>query len=314
MARSLCFIFILSACSIIEDSDITSRDELDNISLKSVEITVEGTTAATLKANTTSVTHTEIAVPNGILDRQVWMDWPVLNSKIKVRSGVTKAFKTYTSFLEGGKPYTFYLFDSDSTILELYRFRYDSKGRLSLIVTLAPYVEGAPATTRDSMVYNNPGNASEITSIIRNSSDATKVGTFTINGGSTVGEMFTFTFRSNTYSMACQGNGCGPQWGGNHHVSPGGTSGFPTGVMNVSLGRGEFYLQDVNKDVSSVYCNNQCRQGKDTYYLHPLFLFKDQFEMGEPLLYFYMVDWWQPISTDEATTNEKVTFSFEYDL
>jgi hypothetical protein len=122
-----------------------------------------------------------------------------------------------------------------------------------------------------------------------------------------------FYFQGTTYSKSCEGSGCGPFWGGDYYSSPNSGDGFPYGVMNLVVLPGQYYIQDINKDVSK-FCNNQCSQGNDTYYLHPLMVLKDQFNSGDVLLFMYMVDWWQPLSQVESTSDEKVTFTFEYDL
>ena len=308
------FQFLFLACTIIEDSDITTQDELDNLSLKSVQIEqATGAVANKLTATTTSESKENIVVPGGVITKFLWMDWPALTAKVKLKSGYTQKFKSYISYLKDGKPYTFYLFDSDSVVLELYRFRYDGQGRLNLIMTHAPYIEGGPPTTKDSLIYNISGNPKELSSIIRKSNDASKAGTFMLSSGSTFSSWFAFDFQGITYSMACQGNGCGPYWGGGYFKGPS-NNGFPQGVMNWDLTSGKYSIQDVNQGISSNFCQGQCKQSIDTYYLHPLMIFKDQFELGETLLFFYSVDWWQPVAVEESTSNESVTFSYKYDL
>ena len=137
MVRLLSFViaaFVFS-CTIIEDGDITSQEEFDNLKLESIVVEQQASGGAnTLTARVTSDKAVNIPVAGGVVKRQIYMDWPALgaNSKLKVKTGITTTFRSYASFLGSGKPWNFYLFSSgpDSTILELYSFRYNSSGRL----------------------------------------------------------------------------------------------------------------------------------------------------------------------------------------
>src|SRR5688572_1145404 len=112
MVRLLSFIlaaFIFS-CTIIEDGDITSQEELDDLQYVSVDIkqeTPSGT--STLTARVTSEREINVTVAAGKLIRALYMEWPALgaNSKLKLKGGTTTAVRSYTSFLESGKPWTF---------------------------------------------------------------------------------------------------------------------------------------------------------------------------------------------------------------
>ena len=306
--------FLLFACTLIEDRDITSQEELEKITLKFVEMKIETNAGVNnIKATVTSVDYSEIIVPDGTITKQVWMNWPALTSKLKLKNGSSSSFKSYTSYLQTGKPRNYYLIDSNSDTLEFYRFRYDASGRLNQIITFAPFVSGGPATSRDTIIYSNANNSSEVTSIIRRSSDPAKAGTFTIQSGSFF-NLQGFNFQGIAYNKSCQGNGCGPYWGGDYYSSPNSGDGFPYGVMNLVISQGLFYLQDINQNISAAYCQSKCAQGNDIYYLHPLMILKDQFEYGDNLFFMYMVDWWQPFSQVESTSDEKVTFTFKYDL
>jgi hypothetical protein len=332
MVRLLSFVlgaFIFS-CTIIEDSDITSQLELDNLRFTSIEMKIgksSGTTTATATVTVDSAVN--ISVVGGILNRTLWMDWPALGDKLKLKGGFSGEFKSYTSYLESGKPWTFYLFDSDTTILEVYNFRYDGMGRLSNIITRVPYVQGGPATSNDTLIYGSQNNLAEITSIIRRSSGTSQSFNLASTGGSIFSSGWSFDFQGNTYSKACQGSGCQAYYGGNYSVGPtigGQQIGQPTGVLNIT----DFYnegliIQDRNHSLDQYGCMS-CVRSIDTFYFHPLMLLKDQlvfndlsypghrFRLGDILLFIYMVDWWRPVSAQETTKDETVTFSFRYDL
>lgn len=317
MVRLLSFIlfaFIFS-CTIIEDSDITSQEELDNLKLESIEIeqqTNGGTSTSTAKV--TSDVAINISVPGGVIKRQVFMDWPALgtNSKLKLKSGITTAFKSYYSLLESRKPWTFYLFSADSTILELYSFRYNSSGQLASVITRAPYVAGAPATSRDTLIYKTDG---QLLSITRNYPANGTTATFTnVNSHTSSNSYFLneYEFQGIKYQKRCQGgNGC-PNWGGNYHAL---SNGSPVGVMNLTTFQREYLnLEDVNSITQTCQNNSPCSFWIDTFYLHPLLILKDQFDHGNDLLLIYMIDWWKHTTTQPSTNNEKVTFTFKYDL
>lgn len=310
MIRFLSFIFIafIFSCSIIEESDITSQKEFDDLRFTSIGIkqeTSSGSQTVTARVTTDSVVN--IPVPGGTITRTVWMDWPALgSSKLKLKSGFTGAFKSYTSFLASGKPYTFYLFDSDTTLFELYRFRYDASGRLNKIVTFAPAIDGQPATSNDTLIYDTSGN---LTRIDRRSSVISKIGTFTFEfqtGSFNNGTIFKSTFQGrayrnyygNSYYSYLSGNG-----GGGPDTNDGALDWMEIQKQSLSLIDRNF----VNDDC-------QCRKWIDTFYFHPVMILKDQFELGNELLFIYMVDWWQPISSVELEKDEKVTFIFKYDL
>ena len=318
MVRLLSFIFFafVFSCTIIEDSDITSQKELDKLQFVSIEIKQETSSGtSTAVASVTSKREVNITVPAGKLTRQVWMDWPALSGKkLLLKSGVTTAFKSYTSFLESGKPWTFYLFSADSTILELYSFRYNASGRLSNIISRVPYVLNGPATSNDTLIYKTSG---ELTSITRKYPATSTTTTFTNLNYRTSDNSFKliqFNFQGMQYEVPCSGGGCGPQWGGNYHVSPVST-GFPAGVMNLATFPREYLsLQDFNNINQNNCGSTGCNAWIDTFYLHPLMMLKDQLNAGDDLLFIYMVDWWKPTTTQQSTNNEKVTFSFKYGL
>jgi hypothetical protein len=325
---SLLLCSIILSCSIIEDSDITSKEEFDNLRFKSVSIKQETSQGNnSMIANVTSRSEVSIPTPNGLITETFYMDWPALTGKLKLKGGYTASFKTYTSFLGTGKPYTFSIFDSDSVLLELYRFRYDASGRLVQIITNVPFVEGGPPTSNDTLYYGNANNMMELTSIVRRSSDPSKAGTFTLasTGGSIFSTGWSFDFKGTRYSKACQGNGCGEYYGGNYHIRPS-NGGQPFGLLNVTDSQRAFVnIEDNNKPLDNYGCSN-CIRYSDTFYFHPLMILKDQLvftsdnlqggnaRIGDVLFFIYMVDWWNPISAQETSNNEKIVFEFKYDL
>jgi hypothetical protein len=324
MARITFFVFlIVTSCTIIEDSDITSKEELAQLKLKSVDIvqeTASGTT--TLAAKVTTDEEVSIPVPNGVITRTVWMDWPAFgNKKLKLKGGYTGAIKTYVSYLSNGLPYTFSIYDKDTTVLlELYRFRYSSNGKLSNILTNVPYVEGGAVTSRDTLIYANSSHPTELTSIIRNPKSTPITFALVSSGGSVYSNSWTFDFQGNRYAKNCQQPDCGGTWGGNYDVFPT-SNGFPTGVMNLSSFEKDYLsIEDFNTIDQNFCGGSTCSAWIDTFYFHPLmvlkddFVFADQADWGEMLLFIYMVDWWKPTGGQVSTTNEKVMLNFNYEF
>lgn len=322
MVRLFSFIFFtfIFSCTIIEDSDVTSQEELDNLKLLSIDIEQQASGGtSTSVAKVTSDKAVNIPVAGGIVKRQIWMDWPALgaNSKLKVKSGTTTTFRSYASFLDGGKPWTFYLFSSgpDSTIIELYSFRYNSSGRLASVTTRAPYVNGGPATTYDTLIYNNGGQLLQSGGFTRRYPATNTTATFTSLYYNTSDNSFYlsgYDFQGIQYARSCNGNGCGSNWGGNYQAI---TNGFPVGVMNLTTFQREYLsVQDVNKITQSCQNGSACNAWIDTFYLHPLLILKDQFDHGDDLLRIYTIDWWKHTTSTLSTTNENVTISFNYDI
>lgn len=326
MVRLLSFVFFafVFSCTIIEDGDITSQEELDNLNIKSIEIkqeTESGNTTSTATVTSIANVSIPVSVPpfNGTITKQVYMDWPALSapSKLKLKSGDVTSFQSRTSYLSSGQPYTFYLFHlsgNDTVIFELYRFRYDANSRLSTIITNAPYVEGGAPTSRDTLIYDTEG---KLNSITRNyPATSTSVTIKDLFYHTTSNDTYTldqFTFQGLKYEKPCSGNGCGPQWGGNCHVSPT-SNNFPTGVMNLGAFQREYLsMEDRNHSLDQWGCGT-CVRYLDTFYFHPLMIVKDQLTAGDDLLFIYMVDWWQPTATVQSASNEKVTFTFQYEL
>jgi hypothetical protein len=321
MVRLLSFVvaaFIFS-CTIIEDGDITSQEELDNLKLLSIDIEQQATGGTTTsKSTVTKDVSVNIVAPGGTVKRQIWMDWPALgaNSKLKVKSGTTAAFKSYTSLLEGGKPYTFYLFSvtgTDTTILEQYSFRYNSSGRLASVITRVPFVNGGPATSRDTLIYKTNG---ELLSVTRNFPATATAAMFTnflyqTSGNSS--KLSQYDFQGLRYQARCEGSGC-PYWGGNFHVAPT-SNGFPSGVINLSSTKKAILsIQDFN-NIDQSFCGGQtCSAWIDTFYVHPLLILKDQISDGDDYLFLFMVDWWKPSTALPSTSNEKVILTFNYEI
>jgi hypothetical protein len=326
MTRLLAFVFFsfLLSCTIIEDSDITSQEELDNLKLLSIDLEQQTSGGTSTSAARVTLDKAVNISNNGVtIKRQIWMDWPALgaNSKLKLKSGITTTFRSYASFLEGGKPWTFYLFSNgpDSTIYELYNFRYNSSGRLASVTTRVPYVNGGQATTYDTLIYDNGGRLLNSGGFTRRYPATNTTATFTnlyYNTSDNSYYLGSYDFQGIQYKKPCQGNGCNEStWGGNYHALSL-SNNFPVGVMNLTTFQKEYVsIQDVNNITQTCQNGSTCPFWIDTFYLHPLLIYKDQFDHGNDLLHIYMIDWWKyTTTTPSTTTNEKVIISFKYDI
>ena len=310
MVRLFSFIFfiLIFSCSIIEDSDITSKGELDNLKLKSIEIKQSlGSGTTTSLAIVTSIVAVDNPVTNGRVTKQVWMSWPVLGSnKLRFRSGFNEPSILLTSFLETGDVYNVVLYDEDTVVQELYRFRYDEDGRLSKIITFIPELYADLPASNDTLIYDTGG---RLVTVERRSDYSANAGNFTWTNDGMIDQ---FTFKSTNYYKACQGSGCGPWFGGNYHAIPV-SGGQPLGILNLTDSERQYFRIDDKNDVDTNQCGN-CATWADTIYFHPLFLFQDDVQLGSTLLFLYLVDWWKPSTGQPSGNNEKVTFSFRYDL
>jgi hypothetical protein len=127
---------LLLSCTILEDTDVTSLDELRKLKLKSIQITETINGAAILQ--TAFVTEEDIneTLPNGaILTKRKTIAWPAFTNAIfQFRSGVTSDITLVAEYLTSGR-IKFWRVKSGGTEYETYEFQYDGSGFLNLLKT-----------------------------------------------------------------------------------------------------------------------------------------------------------------------------------
>lgn len=321
------FFLVAFSCTIIQDNDITSADQLSKLKWQGVEIKQEtskgnSSTAATLLYDS-AVNLIDTSTGAKITRRMRFSLAPLGNLKMKLRSETTAKTELYVSYKEGNQPYTVGIYSGDS-VVEIYRFRYNSTSstaKLNKIITILNPVDGLPETlrTNDTLIFDNSG---KLASITRRSPDATKTGTITLEYLSSPSpglSKITWDPTSSTVNSTYQ------QFQQNQNSCPNGTYTNECGAFSISVTcppsgscpspQVNFLFNNTNALLSQGVLMDYRRL--DTYYLHPVMLLKNQLTLGGDLFIIYMIDWWSaaPVtntSQNNNNNNDVVTFNFLY--
>jgi hypothetical protein len=304
------------ACNIIDESAITSQQEFDNLKIKSLKITQELSSGVQSVTATVADSVLNVTSANGKINKQVKINWPDVqaSSKLKFRCGETKNIAISNWYLENGRINSVLILASN-VIKEIYSFRYNTSGKL---INLYTEIRETTTTTitRDTLIYESNGSLT----ILRRSPDVAKRGTF-VNGNMD-GYNGSFSFQGFAYYNNRDNNSS------NYSVFNGTPSDGDSALgalIRTGYKGGHLSLNDINQ------CEEgSCENWVDTFYFHPLmFIYlKDQqvsgvfnnqpvqapVELDGTLFFFYMVDWWVPVSANTSTKNEIVTFTPGYDL
>ncbi len=317
--KSACSRFVvtvfLCSCSIIDDSDITTLEQFNKLSVSSIDIIqVTATKTLTSTIEITLDTSVTIATPNGTVTRYVEMALNnFISTKLKFASGTTSNKLVFTeNFLSDGRPFTFSI-RKDTTVLELYRFRYNDQKKINRInFFLGP----ERLVYSDSIIYNGSG---KISSIVRKAyEDGSKNGTMTIEYGpgspATITRTALGNYQFQQITGSCPDGGANYNCNGYMRSNTGGGGSSPqitlksTGVRQLE----EISIEDIRNN------GNGGGREPDVYYFHPLVLLKNNFSLGDDLAVIYLIDWWsvgaQSSSTNQPNKDERVTFKFNYEL
>lgn len=321
--KYLSVISILTAgsCTIIEDADITDAAEFEKIKLKSIVLN-QDTNKGKKSTNITLLYDSAVSVVDpgtgSVVVRKMMFNFQNPgNLKVKLSSGSTAELQLYISYLSGNKPYTTILYAKDSAI-EIYRFRYNTAGKVDRIITTINPVDNKPFVrhTRDSLIYTG----SNVTSIIRMSPDAALMANIAIGygGSGSTQSVSNFTYGAFNYNQI---NGNCPD-----DSDPNACTGYKIQFTGTGNGSDASYytikVSDDNNTISQLYLEDAKIQGGqisgrdyDTYYFHPLMILRDQVPQGQYLLVIYAIDWLLPgptLSQTNFTRNDFVTFDFVY--
>ncbi len=326
LAVLLCLLF---GCTIIQSSDITSLDQLNKLTVKSIDIT-ENLSTQSLTATATlvdSIMNAPVFIDinntiNGTVAKQTKITWPAVtsDSKLKFRSGVTTGIVIKNTYYQNGMPRHSFIY-GNNLLKEWYSFYYDINFNLTNVRSRI-FASPDTAVYRDSLIYNTSGFQSwYVSSIVRKSPyNPSKAGT--IN--------FTYSQYSPYVSLNGPVQYAGLQYNPSNQNCPNGTS-----IDNCF---GSSFIDNASPNSSSSYVINTSQVGNllnllsiadlkinnnggaprnyDTYYFHPLMLMRNLFSHGNFLLTIYMIDWWQPgqpvSGPTNFTKNETVTFNFNY--
>jgi hypothetical protein len=309
------FMLCCLSCTIIEDTDILTSDQLDDLKLTAIDIVQE--TSARNSSSTIRImkdSAMNLSTSNGTITRYVEMEMDGFTAgKLKFRSGVTGTITLYQSYLSDGRPHTFGIV-KNNVIVELHRYRYGTNNRLNVINF---FLGEDNLVYHDSMVYNSDGN---ISSMIREApGDPAMNVTITMEYGG--GNPVTVSrVRAGSLELQ-QSNGNCPNNSQQQNciayfrsiAGQGGNNGNMTVVIKNDHGislLNEVSIEDFRMD------NGNTGQESDAYFFHPLMINKQDLALGEDLMSIYMVDWWDPRSytTGSAIQHERVRFKYNYGL
>ncbi len=324
-ARSFIVLLVLFlGCSIIEDTDIQTQEQLDQLTFSGFQIdqTRSGSTAivATLIEDE-EVNQLDTAY-NKYVKRVKTFTAPEMSGKMKYRSGATGSNLTFqTTYLENDVPYTWRVFQGDS-LVEMYRFRYDENDSLFRIITVINPIDNLPPTvvTFDHINYTDQ----KISSIDRESEVAGLAGTFSnflLNyNGDQPPTISTFSFQNinvDGYPGNCSNGNYNCRAYNTHYT---GTSGFVPGIsvgiraVSTLGATAKVIVEDGGNGNSGGEC---CRE-PDDYYFHPLMVWQGSIQNGHLLLPIYLVDWVKPgeqLSNggNQSSISESITIQYLYD-
>lgn len=273
------------SCTIVEDTDIQNLDAFSKLKLKSFEINQinQNGESKVTKVGTTF---------NG--DGQLQqISWPLFNGdKFGFRSStITGPVTTSITYNSSGKVIVFDI-KSGNTSLEKYTFEYNAEGNLNKLISEGTF-SGNVISTTDLIEYSS-GKPSKI-----NRTTTTTVGSnaaieYNIMYNSNDGSVFTFgmtpttTNDGTTYEYIQTGVGDCPDNNSSHmtcnpYQLAGGSNQLTirhsyTGDKIAALIIGESY--------------NPGGKTPDKYSFHPLMILRSVINQSEPLMIFYMIDWW----------------------
>lgn len=303
---SFALVALFFSCSILNDSDISSYDELKNLKLKGITITQvlnSGTNTRGIPATDSTL---DITFPLGKLTKQTRMNWGSVetNSKFRFASGATSNISIVNRYFDNGNIRSSWVY-SGSTIRELYYFTYNPNGTIQ---TLARTLYTDPndltkkTTSYDTIFYDS--NSKFFGFAIRSSNEATKRGVFGIEPISTNPCEIVWVFRRSANAglgipaTEKEYDYCGPT---NFYIYPGGQSADFHSLGSDVLE--EVYMADRQTDSDKKCC-------ADRYYYHPILF------MPVDIRYkvMFAVDWWEEVTpTSPTPKTESVQFNFLYE-
>ena len=309
------------SCTIVKDSDITSLDEFKKLTLKSFNIdqTVNGATSsivATWKYDSVLNIVSKISGYHITLVRGFSL--PALGTKkVRFRSGVNTKTELKIYYRDDGLPITFWVLAGDS-LVESYRFFYNSAKQLAKVVTDIDPIDNKPETLRfKDSIYYAAGSTTTVQpqpgSFIRNSPlDQSLAGSYTFSScnqcsNPTVGSMSTNQGNMyNFYSGNCHGSSnvypysCGGVFKNTSSGGGGGNNGSAQIQFVSSI--------TFNRTLKTVFTSAQTT---DIIYFHPVMLLSDAISQGGLFFWVYSMDWYKNDGTS-FENSDQVTITYDY--
>lgn len=310
----LAILVLLISCSILEDSDITSYDELKDLKLNGITFTQILQTGTYTRGISAVDSVLNISIPSGKLTKQTRLNWGDVDvssktpSKFRFRSGATSNITIVNQYFDNGNLRSSWVYEG-STIRELYYFSYNSDGKIQALYRIL-YTDPNDLTKKtasyDSILYD-PGSGGKYYGFATRGSpdDPTKRGVFVAEPISTNPCDLVWVFkRSANTSLGIPAvdkeyDYCGPT---NFYIYPGGQSADFKSIGTDLLE--EVYIGDRFTDSDKKCCS-------DIYYYHPILFLPVALQYKN----MYAIDWWEEVTpTTPSNKNESVQFSFLYEL
>lgn len=288
---------IFWACSIVENSDITSEEELRKLKIQSITINQSLNSGNLVKTASVLDESVDFSTTLGQIKRRVRIAWPGVetNSKFKFHSGVTSNIEI--RFLFGSDGQIRYAYVSSGGVdYEVYSFGYDSSGKIKSIVTSISQNGVDFIKTNDQ--FDPPGSFFAI----RGSEDPLKRG---VLGGNpqyinecTFKELYRFNWNpvSETFGGTKQYNYCGRD---NFYIDPSGQTADFYVIGDILIE--QVYIGNSKTPADVVCCN-------DTYYFHPYLFIPVDYEYR----IMYAPDWWVESGESTPGKDESVQLKFVY--
>jgi hypothetical protein len=302
---------LLTSCTIIKDSDITSSSDFNKLKLKGFEI--NQTTNSGDQTNTAQITLNAQGKTEKI-------NWPALgNNKFNFRTSITTSATSLLTYNSTGNLITF---DTQvgSQSVERYDFLYNSMGQLIRLISSGTFANNVVSTS-DSLIYN----AQERLAKLERTTKSTT--------GANVKTTYSTTYQNDAlYSISLPIIGSSPF---TFNFDPG-TGYCPNNTSsnectrfreNYQASQGENASVLIKHNLSgSILSQVQFRNTRniseesDFYNFHPLMVLSSEIKQGRDLLAVYMIDWWLPgprqnsNSGNNSTNNKYLNFNFIYGL
>ncbi len=289
---------IMGACSIVEDTDITTEEALRSLKLQSITINQTLNSGNSVKTASVIDEAVDFSSALGQIKRRLRIAWPAVdaNSKFKFHSGVTSNIEILLLF--GSDTQIRYAYvNSGEKNYERYFFDYDASGKIKSIVSGIAQDAINFISTYDQ--FDPPGGFLSI----RSGADPMKRGVLGENplyvNDCTYKVLYRYNWNpvTETFGGTKQYNYCDKD---NFYIDPSGQSTVFYAIGDIVMD--QVYIGNRRTSSDGVCCN-------DTYYFHPyLFI---------PIDYRYRVmfapDWWVESDVFSPGKDESVQLKFAYD-
>jgi len=302
------FTVLFLSCTILEDTDVTTADELQKLKLTSIEITetLNGSTSTqTAKVTEEIINET---LPNGAtLTKRKTISWPSFaNPKFQFRSGVTSDITLVSEYLVNGK-IKFWRVKSAGTEYETYEFKYDADVLNFLVTTIKDKSTNQTIITNADLYFTKDLNFPQYRNPIYDPKNNASFGGDAITPNNPCGFSFVWeyelecttttppvcTFKNKKEYNYCEGNNF-------YIVTPAGAGGriqfqvFQTKLLE------EVYLAESQSGGSC--CT-------DKFYYHPYLFMPGDVRIK----IMYAPDWWEEKTSFSGDIDQSVRLKFNYE-